>query len=229
MKTIVFTNDVPYNYSATYPSYSRIYGPAFKRLSSTSPFQAFSNSYTSRYSLTKLYLQPPPYDTMCLEDALPRSSCLENCMIRRFKELGRTPPMEILKEPSNLTHFSSRDYRDQFMRSKTFKLNEVCESECRRQTCNSGYSITYTQGFLDKDLGNTLRFHLATPSAPMTVIRALIKLDITEFLTYLSSCFGIWFGVSVFSLNPMNIKFKEKKSMQTRRPNHGNKWPNSLP
>jgi hypothetical protein len=204
MKTIVFTNDVRYNESATYPNYSRVYGSAFRRLLSEK--EIFTNSYISRYTLTELYLQPPPYDTMCVEGAPSRSFCVQKCMIKMFVGLERTPPMEIIKKPSNFTHFSSEDYKDQRMRDVVIKFNKQCEQDCRRQACNTDYSVTFTQGYLNKELGERLRFTVATPAAPATVVQALIKQDITEFLTYLFSCFGIWFGVSVFSINPKRIK-----------------------
>jgi len=203
IKSIVYTSDVPFNESATYPHYSRSYGSLIRRMATRE--EPFINTFFSRYSLTEINLLPPPYDTMCVEGVSSRASCFGKCMIRKFKAIGRTPPMEILKKPSDLVHFSSKDYRDDYCRNEAVKFNGLCADECRRQSCSTDYSITYTQGYLDKDF-NDLTFALLTPAAPLTVVKALVKLDLTEFLIYLCSCFGIWFGVSIFSMNPLNLK-----------------------
>jgi hypothetical protein len=75
--------------------------------------------------------------------------------------------------------------------------------------CYLDYSLTSTDGYLDKK-SPYLTFRLSTPTAPTTIITAKVKLSFTEFLIYLTSSFGTWFGVSVMKMNPLGFRFVQR-------------------
>lgn len=67
-----------------------------------------------------------------------------------------------------------------------------------------------------------MSFIVAVPREPSYKINFQIKLTVTEFIIYVLSCFGTWFGLSVVSLNPFALdwfknKEKEEKPISARK------------
>ena len=74
--------------------------------------------------------------------------------------------------------------------------------------------------------GTDLKFYYA-PSNTIIRIEFSVKLSVIEFIIYIASCFGLWFGLSVFhGLEELSIKiqkafddFKLKRTNQTNQAN----------
>ena len=207
LKVIIYSSNVPADHPDAFPFYSRVYGSVFRRLSDNETREAFTNSYTSRYTWYIMYLLPDPYDTRC-SPVTSRHYCFQGCTVNKFVNIDRTPPTELLTKPSSLIHFSAEDYKDETIMNETIRINDECNKKCALTNCFYDYSITTTNGYLDKK-SNFLTFRLSTPTAPTTAVSALVQLSFIEFLIYLTSCFGTWFGISVLMMNPLTCKFVE--------------------
>ena len=55
--------------------------------------------------------------------------------------------------------------------------------------------------------GDELRVTLTADQAPERRIVSIPRLEPAEFVVYICSCFGIWFGLSVVRLNPSRFAY----------------------
>jgi hypothetical protein len=205
IKIIVWSTELPIDHPDAFPYYSRTYASVLRRLANNETKEAFTNSYTTRYSWYQMYLLPAPYDTMCTPTS-SKQYCVQGCTVKKFVDLERTPPTEIITKPSKLIHFSSEDYKDENIMNETLKIRDECDGQCKRLSCYYDYSVAVTSAYLDKKSPH-MTFRLSSPTSPTTIVSSLISLDFTGFLIYVTSCFGTWFGISIIAMNPLHIGF----------------------
>lgn len=191
------------------PTYSRHYSKRFilERGFKGDSFRNYLKLYAEKH---KYHYLPPPYYPGC--DERPNAyRCLRECVLTRDKELNVVPFSELIFEPSDLRMLHWKDQQE----NATFqhimmKIGDECRAQCSLQPCY--YRVSFTEGhdFVIPDV-NQYMLHFFTSTAPELIITTLPKQLLQEFLLYLSNCIGIWFGISVLSLNPTNL-FKRKIS-----------------
>ena len=189
------------------PIYSRHYSKRFiskPGLDKTS-FHNFLGVYAEHHH----YLgQPPPYYPAC-DDRNNSHECLRKCLLESYIPLRRVPNSELIYEAS---HFKTLQFKDM---EKNITLNRLftnigagCRAKCSRLPCDFRVSFTEGQDFSVPNFSQFLvRFF--TPTAPELIITIVPWKSLQDFLLYLSNCIGIWFGISVLSLNPSNL-FKRR-------------------
>ena len=109
-------------------------------------------------------------------------------------------------------HLTTDDLRNQSTASTLMQIENDCLYLCRQPDCED--EVTLTKGSYDyireEDLkdedGQFLEFEISVPKKPLILITYKEKVSWSEFLVYLLSCFGIWFGLSVLSVNPFTMK-----------------------
>lgn len=62
---------------------------------------------------------------------------------------------------------------------------------------------------------------LTTPSTPDTIISAIPSFPLTEYLIYIMSCVGSWYGLSVIGLNPARADCERGCSGRLKSQNRG--------
>lgn len=85
-------------------------------------------------------------------------------------------------------------------------FESICDSECRQEPCH----ITYTKSNMVVTVHDIAQFIVKIPPEPFTKVTCHPSIRLIEFLVYILSCFGTWFGISVLGLNP--LKFISAKS-----------------
>ena len=55
-----------------------------------------------------------------------------------------------------------------------------------------------------------LEFFTFIPSEPSIIVKSKEILTMTEYISFVLSTFGTWFGISVLALNPFKINIKRK-------------------
>ena len=201
VKPILFTGLAPFS--------SRYLAPGITRRSSESLASVpYSNLYSLQYELFEFELLPPPYDTECIP-FFGHYSCTRRCMIERTMDrFGKLPFSEIIYEDDERTRFHQLDPEDmaQGNNSRDYDLIvEDCGRRCRRFPCRYSELATHATVQLRTSHSN-MRFVVRGPASAITRVTHEARLYPVEFIVLLLSCFGIWCGLSLTSLDPFDSR-----------------------
>lgn len=194
------------------------------------------NDFYSAYSPYKLYHLPSPYETNCRSDAPEQGNeCIAKCLLEITAQEHKLVPFNIFMSKkskySHLKHVNvteNQKYEEIFSSHYMHCKNNVCHwKSCYRSFTTTSTTSSYN-AMHDKHKSSYI-FSLATPSTPDTVIKSFPDFLLTEYVIYIMSCFGTWFGLSVIALNPLkalNIKTRyvmdKESNLFTTRYNSNN-------
>lgn len=169
------------------------------------------------YRLNEVHLLEAPYDTRCRREG--SQECKTKCLIERFKEVKRFPSTEMTIDPVALQHTTPGDDNDDQMRNFGNVVYSNCRSKCQREKCTistcytSVTPIYHTSQESHRD-GHTFRVQVKTPISASIIIRTVPKVTFIDFLIYILSSVGVWFGLSAASFNPDRwMKRKDRQSL----------------
>jgi hypothetical protein len=155
------------------------------------------------YAIEKL---PQPYDTRCTHTpGEDEYSSKEKCNNDVYKLYKLASPMDIILKGSNLRPFSVRQNENESLIQEIKTKLKNCKKDCHRSLCSDWYSVSQTIYYPFLRL-NSISITSTCSIRPTTQIVFIPKITIIDYIVYLSGCFGIWFGVSVISLNPFSTK-----------------------
>lgn len=108
-------------------------------------------------------------------------------------------------------HLTNQDMKNVTVSHQLIQIEDQCHQECKRPDCED--VIALTRGSydyirpenLDLPSKQPLEFEISAPKKPVIAINYKEKISQTEFLVYILSCFGIWFGLSVLSVCPFRL------------------------
>jgi len=192
------------------PFYSRNFGKFSQRYSSGNKLQ--SNVFHVSNELIKLSLQPFPYDTDCTSGT-GKDICFRKCLKERMFKINRVPYTEITKENElpiigQLFNVRQIDFKNKTIIDFIYESENICNKKCRQRLCRFFYSKTILNSFLDKSFNYSSRIRANSPDKPSYDIITVINFDLYQLIIFLSSSFGIWFGLCVISLDPVKqIKY----------------------
>ena len=181
----------------------------------------FKEPSTKRFLATSgdmyhIKLKPPPFDTMCTKDKVSnREACLRRCNFNIFGNFNMTPPSEFTSDPDlELRHFGHLDYENQTLVSLIQNQTNACSLSCVRDMCEDTISVTRVdpRPYLYENGSFTLASMCAKSPAVFIIFEP--SMTLVDFFIYVSSCLGIWFGVSIRSL-----AFLTDVVMRTQREN----------
>ena len=158
----------------------------------------------------------PPYDTKCYHYP-PRMGQFDLIMNKisdqTKKQLGLVSPkvmvyeddiddqMTILTSPALKINISVRESFRKIQKSNTFSDRQSCLIRCLVSKLTTG-----------KD--TRLAFRVTWPDGLLMDIEYQKKIAVIDFVIYICSCIGIWFGISVFSsfhlIRNLNLFRKER-------------------
>ena len=142
---------------------------------------------------------PPPYDTRCTPGH-DREKCYESCLTDRFKKINRVPWSGFYREKLDFKILIAPDLMNETISKFVDKVFGECHSLCKIKTeCLTQFSRTTVQEF------QTRRFVLTSmiPLFPHISLEAVPFLNLIEFIVQIGSSFGMWFGMSIISFNPL--------------------------
>lgn len=189
----VIQTDTPYPYR------SRAYG-SMKLLDTTLGDRDKTMEIFVRNKITQIRLQPAPYETMCN----PRYTLADktNCLIREMEEKGldRVPNTVILTKPMDRKQIQPIDEKNETTRNLMDKIYTNCGQE-EQEKCV--YTISETDArFYESNATTNVRFRVMSPLAANALIVTMPAFKSYEYLLYICSCAGIWFGLSVQDFCP---------------------------
>jgi hypothetical protein len=137
-----------------------------------------------------------------------RSTCSRACNIQAYKKQGLVPGNEfILDQKINLRHFSFKDINNKSLLEILGNSTNECDKHCTQDLCKESYSVT-TVRIMPYTLKNTINIAAGCPARPLVRIKFIPRMNTYEFILFTCSCFGIWFGVSIISLNPFDSRLE---------------------
>lgn len=160
-----------------------------------------NNWYQLYPNLQQAHLLESPYDTHC-ERKGSANRCRKNCLIDRINSsFNRLPVTEIFDEGIDIKLLI-------IMRNITandakiiLNIYDFCLKKCLRPSCDCTISMTRGQDFLNVTSGDNNVFEVMVPNSINIIMTTYAIYSFQDMLIYVSSCVGIWFGISVWSLN----------------------------
>lgn len=123
----------------------------------------------------------------------------------------------------NFKHLSNLDMAKADISDRMVAIEDECNRECFRPDCYE--TLTMTKVYYDYPEKEEsvekipLTFEVMVPTKPSIRIIHGVKMSLTEYLVSVLSCFGIWFGLSVLSVNPFKLTLDfASRAAQHRRP-----------
>ena len=146
-----------------------------------------------------------PYDTDCAEEfEKTETFCRRRCNIASFSKHGIFPPNEFCVKPLPIKHLNVLTMENKTLFQDVQARNEECMKMCNRKGCHEWYSVTNLKAVPYK-LNATLSIVSSCSNKPTVIIQYLPRITFMELFMYVSSSLGIWFGISVLSINPFQV------------------------
>ena len=165
------------------------------------------------YSIKSL---PKPYDTNCVkEEEKEYALCHRKCNIAAFERHGYFPSNEYTIRPLQMKHLNQEALRNKTLVGDIKLESEACLKKCSRKGCSYWYSVTGVESFSYLN-NHTIELGSTCSNRPAVDIQFQRKITIMEFVMYVSSSLGIWFGISILSINPFSGRGNGIKKRKTR-------------
>ena len=167
---------------------------------------------------TKIHRLPPPFDTHCSND-IHSHWCYEQCLVTYFKEIHRVPWSSFIDEQVDLVMLTIRDLQNSTISNFTEGSFQKCHQMCRSKTdCESEFTKTTAVEAFDA-IHNLTRVAAMVPSEGAVDITSVQLMPFIDFMVQVGSCFGTWFGLSVFSISPLKVGWKQIFTRDTKPAN----------
>lgn len=214
--------------SESYPTRSVAFSPVIFREYNRTTKQADFNYFDLTYMYIVHDRLPYPYTTDCRDyssDKLDnRLACVNNCLrdacIAAFNKI---PFTVITSTPDDIKPISPLDIANETFSVQLRAIEKECIGKCSKMDCNERYAVTKVTSQPDN---GEIQFVVNVPREPSYRVsyRAIMKM--VEFLTYVFSCVGTWFGLSVISLSPPHLitqlkRRQRRNAMKKRIREHG--------
>lgn len=188
--------------SHDYNYFNSIYGRKFG-LDDSFPLY---NSFKSSYNLYKIRRLKTPYESKCFNytkfNLHGQEDCIQQCLLEQLTtNLHLVPFTSFIKTPMNLGQLTLSQLESGNSTKLLDLSDEICFSRCSHPSCFSQISITNGEA----ELYPSLRLIVFTPSSPDIVVTEEPTFPLLDYLIYLFSCFGSWFGLCWFTLNPVKL------------------------
>ena len=172
---------------------------------------------------TKITRMPPPFDTDCRPNQ-HSFWCYDLCLSRGLKVVNRVAWSSFIDEEVDALILSARDMNNKTIESIANATFDKCDEMCRvKSDCQEDFTKTKVTEINDSN-HNLTSISAMVPAGGTFSIISVELLTLIDYLVQVGSSFGIWFGLSIFSTNPLKFKrlriFKSQKS-KVRHATHG--------
>lgn len=165
----------------------------------------FPENIVAVNSITNSFFRlPPPYDTMC-QPKFNFYRCLGRCVNKELRVFNRVPHFALIRQGSDallnqnkLLNF--KDVRNESLSIVALDAFNSCTLECSVNTCQLNVSFTAAETYVNDNI-ITLAFVSLRPRDSSLNIYYRPSTDPLNFFINITNCFGIWFGLSMMSIN----------------------------
>ena len=150
---------------------------------------------------------PPPFDTACTPGH-DQEICYEKCLVDKFKKINRLPWSGFHSEKHSMKMLTPTEFLNETISEHVGQSFEECHCLCKLKTeCFTQFSRTSILEYQ----ATSFSFISALPSQPHMSVFAIPTLTLVEFIVQMGGCFGMWFGMSIISINPLKWKILQNK------------------
>ena len=161
------------------------------------------------YENNKIDRLPPQYDTNCSPGHFTQK-CYEDCLLKEMKSVNRVPWSAFIDEPIDSYMMTNKDLENETMINLTTNFFSYCHEKCKTKIeCHTEFAKTK----LFEATGtphNLSRISCMIPAAGDVQVISIPTLTLIEYIVQVGSCLGAWFGLSVFSINPLKWRMIQK-------------------
>lgn len=147
-------------------------------------------------------LLPIPYDTKCVyRHDESWMVCFKYCLLDSYIEsIDAIPASEIWVERFDKKAFIGTNETNQPMFDQLNQLHASCLKRCSFTSCHLRLGKTYTSA-VKENIRTSFGFAAMTASEPDINVKANAFMSFIDYLTFIGSCIGTWFGLSFLSLD----------------------------
>lgn len=165
-----------------------------------------------------------PYDTQCTDGTLSSMfTCETDCLQEGLLEFNLAPSFQLLSQPLDLKPVSYH-----LMQNKTFadsldSLYKVCNKRCLFIPCHEFITQTSVRLSLEicphfnAGVCKGLNIYSIISKDALTKTEAKPSMSFVDYFSFITSCFGTWFGVSFISFDPKILMHEYKRFRRRRR------------
>lgn len=166
------------------------------------------NYFTTRYQYYEMRMLEPPYETKCYHYGNnSRDMCIMDCLKNRSIGKLNAIPVQIVIPDDERKSLDLKQL-DERNASASIIVNEIIQ-ECKSIRCSMiDCDLRFTSSDTSKDLRpvlNTSSFLLGMASTPDTIVVGDPDVAGSEYVLYLLSLAGSWFGFSIIVLDPYEL------------------------
>ena len=175
--------------------------------------------FVSHHYSMKVELLEYPFETFCYNYTTigfkEEMQCTESCVINktwdRFKKLPFTAAITVSSKNKMLSEIDLKDAdnsRD-FLKIR----NDCANKQCSRPSCRDTQYFTVTVPFSRP----YFRWKHVIPLQTSFVISSRPQLTLIELITYLLGTISTWTGLSIISMNPIDLATKAVRNITTQK------------
>ena len=217
IKLISFIPDVGHNSLFNLPIISRRFYSPLVRYGSGTADTSIANYIALSGEVYSIKRLKKPYDTACMRNHKDTEYvCRRKCNIASFKSHDIFPPNELTTKPLPLKHSKTviTSLNTTLLRDIKMK-NQKCMRACNGHSmCEDWYTVTLAN-LSPVRYFDTISISSVCSKKPAVIIQYLPKVVLMDFIMYISSSFGIWFGISILSINPFKRSVPKGKIRNT--------------
>ena len=210
--------------SERWPSSSMYFAPQIRRFSPvTNSTNRKDNYFFLTYQCIDNKRLPYPYKTNCDTYELIGGSqdwCYKACLVKKTLEnFNRFPFTEFIKESDSIDMnkklINNFDWNDQNFTKSLKSYEAECNRKCNQLDCEERFYLTKKEW--SGSFETSIAFRVNLPSNPNYSIIYQPMMLFYEYATYVLSCLGIWWGVSIYSVNPYRRRAHHRNPHQRKR------------
>lgn len=197
---------LPYKTYAYSPWFARRWNYKSTRSNKYTSKVSEYNSFKSSNMVYKVHRLGPPYESRCFNYSqvtfTGQEDCIQKCLLSELmSKLSLLPFTTYIDKPIRMKQLSMSQLERENVSQIVQESDDVCFNKCQRPSCFSEISITSGEA----ELYSSLRLIVFTPSSPDIIVSEEIAFKLLDYLIYLFSCFGSWWGLCWFTLNPIKL------------------------
>ena len=180
------------------PLISRMYGAKKDNINTfkESLFFVYGESY-------QIFRLPLPYERGCISGH-SQQGCYENCLSKKLRTINRASFSEFHTQPLDIKLLTWNDFKNKTMVKMTKRIYQECHVNCKTKLdCYMDFAVSYAKE--NTSPTKSFMFLSMIPKAPYISAHSIPLLNFVDYLCHVGSSLGIWFGLSIFSLDPITF------------------------
>lgn len=134
--------------------------------------------------------------------------CKRNCTVAKYLEsVDRVPGYELLETPFKKLSLLHGERTNVTLGKIVGKIWKDCRAKCYFNPCRENFTQTSTDVTMGTDMSISVKLLINQQADTST--SAQPTMTFVDYFTFVTSCFGTWFGLSFLSIDPLKMLAKK--------------------